>query len=186
MKQPWLPTTRGLAVCCNAPPLALPRAGMKMYQKEIDGNQNKICNIETIALNIEQAVMNADVVDAMAQGRDAQASLNARNDPDKVADVMDDIAEQQQMAAEVSDMLSGPIGGEMFDEDDCEAELDEIMALQTEEDMMNLPAVPSTLHAEGKNLLRQGLDLPAAPTGGVRLSNDDDEAALRELEAAMM
>ena len=63
----------------------------KMYEKEIDSNQNKIFNIETISANIEQAVMNADVVGAMAKGRDAQAALNKNMDPDNVQDVLDDI-----------------------------------------------------------------------------------------------
>jgi len=44
---------------------------------------------------------------------------------DKVHDMMDDIAEQQDVAKEISDAISNPVAfGQEFDEDELEAELD--------------------------------------------------------------
>merc|ERR1712080_779052 len=46
-------------------------------------------------------------------------------DVDKVHDMMDDIAVQQDVAKEISDAISNPVAfGQEFDEDELEAELD--------------------------------------------------------------
>merc|ERR1719175_457874 len=46
---------------------------------------------------------------------------------DDVHDMMDDIAEQQDVAKEISEAISNPVAfGQEFDEDDLEAELEEL------------------------------------------------------------
>ena len=46
---------------------------------------------------------------------------------DEVHDMMDDIAEQQDVAKEISEAISNPVAfGQEFDEDDLEAELEEL------------------------------------------------------------
>ena len=48
-------------------------------------------------------------------------------DVDKIADLMDDIQEQQDIATEISDAISNPVGfGADVDEDELLAELDEL------------------------------------------------------------
>lgn len=47
---------------------------------------------------------------------------NADLDVDKVHDMMDDIAEQQDVAKEISEAISNPVAfGQEFDEDELEA-----------------------------------------------------------------
>jgi len=84
----------------------------------------------------------------------ALKKANADLDVDKVHDMMDDIAEQQDVAKEISEAISNPVafGGE-FDEDELEAELnalgDELELEEQEELDKQLldvgPAVPSSL-----------------------------------------
>merc|ERR1719495_823131 len=55
----------------------------------------------------------------------ALKKANADLDVDKVHDMMDDIAEQQDVAKEISEAISSPVAfGQEFDEDELEAELD--------------------------------------------------------------
>lgn len=56
---------------------------------------------------------------------------------------MDNIAEQQDVAREISDAISNPValGGE-FDEDDLEKELEELEQEALEEDLVNITPTP--------------------------------------------
>merc|ERR1711902_261 len=54
---------------------------------------------------------------------------HADMDVDQVHDMMDDIAEQQDVAKEISEAIANPVGfGQDFDEDELEAELNELEA----------------------------------------------------------
>ena len=58
-------------------------------------------------------------------------NVNLMNDyfVDKVHDMMDDIAEQQDVAREISEAISNPVAfGQEFDDDELEAELNELEA----------------------------------------------------------
>ncbi|MGH0157258.1 UNVERIFIED_CONTAM: hypothetical protein FKN15_064413, partial [Acipenser sinensis] len=73
-------------------------------------------------------------------------------DIDKVDDLMQDITEQQELAQEISDAISKPVGfGEDFDEDELLAELDELEQEELDKNLLEiggsetvaLPSVPS-------------------------------------------
>ncbi|KAJ8958637.1 hypothetical protein NQ318_016362 [Aromia moschata] len=73
-------------------------------------------------------------------------------DVDNVHDIMDDIAEQHDIANEISNAISNPVGfTEGFDEDELEKELEELEQEGLEEDLLKVPG-PT--------------ELPAVPTGG--------------------
>ena len=58
-------------------------------------------------------------------------------DVDKIADLMDDIQEQQDIANEISEAISNPVGfGADVDEDELLAELDELEQVNKAEDVM--------------------------------------------------
>merc|ERR1712130_399032 len=67
------------------------------------------------------------------------AVLTTMNDAAKVHDMMDDIAEQQDVAKEISEAISNPVAfGQEFDEDELEAELDalgEELELEEQEEL---------------------------------------------------
>lgn len=71
-------------------------------------------------------------------------------DVDQVHDMMDDIAEQQDLAKEISDAISNPVAfGQDVDEDELEKELEELEQEELENELLKvgpsadeLPSVP--------------------------------------------
>lgn len=69
---------------------------------------------------------------------------------DQVHDMMDDIAEQQDVAREISDAISNPVAfGQDIDEDELEKELEELEQEELDKDLLGvgpladeLPSVP--------------------------------------------
>ena len=63
----------------------------------------------------------------MGEAAKALKHAHADMDVDKVHDMMDDIAEQQDVAKEISEAISNPVAfGQDFDDDELEAELNEL------------------------------------------------------------
>merc|ERR1712059_141018 len=74
---------------------------------------------------LEGANTNTAVLTTMNDAAKALKRANNELDVDKVHDMMDDIAEQQDVAKEISEAISNPVAfGQEFDEDELEAELD--------------------------------------------------------------
>lgn len=70
---------------------------------------------------------------------------------DQVHDMMDDIAEQQDVAREISDAISNPVAfGQDVDEDELEKELEELEQEALDEELLgvdstvDLPPVPAS------------------------------------------
>lgn len=72
-------------------------------------------------------------------------------DVDQVHDMMDDIAEQQDVAREISDAISNPVAfGQDIDEEELEKELEELEQEELDKELLGiqstdeLPNVPAT------------------------------------------
>lgn len=59
---------------------------------------------------MENASSNKEVLDAMGQASRAFKGANGNMDVDKIHDLMDDMAEQNQIASEISTAISNPVG----------------------------------------------------------------------------
>ena len=76
---------------------------------------------------LEGANTNTAVLQTMGEAAKALKHAHADMDVDKVHDMMDDIAEQQDVAKEISEAISNPVAfGQEFDDDELEAELNEL------------------------------------------------------------
>lgn len=82
--------------------------------------------------------------------------------------MMDDIAEQQDVAREISDAISNPVAfGQDIDEDELEKELEELEQEQLDKELLGiestdeLPAVPATT-------------VPAVPSAPARTRTSND------------
>merc|ERR1712008_657777 len=76
---------------------------------------------------LEGANTNTAVLQTMKSAADALKNAHKGMDVDNVHDMMDDIAEQQDVAKEISEAISNPVAfGQDFDEDELEAELNEL------------------------------------------------------------
>lgn len=147
----------------------------KRYEKQLLQIDGTLSTIEFQREALENANTNTEVLKNMGMAAKALQAAHKSIDVDNVHDMMDEITEQQDIAQEISDAISRPVGfGEELDEDELLAELEDLeqeeldnnlLVIEGTEDVP-LPSVPST-------------SLPARPAK--KKEDDDDEMA--QLEA---
>merc|ERR1712183_270087 len=97
----------------------------KRYDKQLQQIDGTLTTIEQQREALEGANTNTAVLQTMKSAADALKNAHKGMDVDNVHDMMDDIAEQQDVAKEISEAISNPVAfGQDFDEDELEAELD--------------------------------------------------------------
>lgn len=145
----------------------------KRYEKQLQQIDGTLATIEMQREALEGANTNTAVLQTMKFAADALKSAHQHMDVDQVHDMMDDIAEQQDVAKEISEAISNPVAfGNDIDEDELEKELEELEQEELDRELLGtgpttdeLPAVPAT-------------PLPAKPKQPV---TEDDED-LRQLQ----
>eukprot|EP01119_Soliformovum_irregulare_P011908 TRINITY_DN3045_c0_g1_i1.p1 TRINITY_DN3045_c0_g1~~TRINITY_DN3045_c0_g1_i1.p1 ORF type:complete len:214 (+),score=71.48 TRINITY_DN3045_c0_g1_i1:80-721(+) len=131
--------------------------------------------IEQQVMTLEGASVSLEALTAMQMGAASMKTIHKNMNLDRVDDTMDEIREQMDVANEIADAISQPLGGETIDEDDLLAELDELGQEALDEQL--LPA-PTPISAA----------LPNAPTKAPTPTKKkivDEEAELAALEASM-
>lgn len=103
-------------------------------------------------------------------------SLTPRSKVDKVDETMDSIREQMDVANEISEAISNPVGmGATIDEDELQAELEALEQEELDDRLKGANHVPSHMPA-----------LPASPVRQHAIADEDDEEAqLRKLQAEL-
>merc|ERR1712025_779761 len=97
----------------------------KRFDKQLQQIDGTLSTIEMLRQALEGANTNTAVLETMNNAAKALKVANNKLDVDQVHDMMDDIAEQQDVAKEISEAISNPVAfGQEFDEDELEAELD--------------------------------------------------------------
>lgn len=146
----------------------------KRFEKQLQQIDGTLSTIEFQRESLENASTNTEVLKAMGSAAKALKKAHNNMDVDKVHDLMDDVAEQQEIANEISDAISNPVGFNTdLDEDDLMAELEELEQEELDEKLLdvgpvadNLPSVPTAEPAASRK---------------VKAPEEDDE--LKELEA---
>ena len=144
----------------------------KRYEKQLQQIDGTLTTIEQQREALEAANINTTVLKGMDSA--AKALKNAHKDMnvDQVHDMMDDIAEQQDVAKEISDAISQPTAfASEFDEDELEEELENLqLELEDEENealekelldvgpTKALPDVPTTEPKAAKKKAKQEED----------------------------
>ena len=148
----------------------------KRYEKQLQQIDGTLSTIEFQRDALENASTNTEVLKVMGDAAKALKSAHKNMDVDDVHNLMDDVAEQQEIANEISEAISNPVGfGQDVDEDDLMAELEELEQETLDEQLLevggpatdNLPAVPQAEPAR-----------PAQPSKA-KVQEDDD---MKELE----
>ncbi|XP_040566388.1 charged multivesicular body protein 4b [Lepeophtheirus salmonis] len=152
----------------------------KRHEKQLQQIDGTLTTLEQQREALEGASTNTAVLHAMGDAAKSLKKAHADMDVDQVHDLMDDIAEQQDVAKEISDAISNPVAfGSELDDDELEAELNELqeegdIELQKEFDRQLLdvgPAVPDKLP-----------DVPRSdPSASVASTKEDDD--MKELAA---
>ncbi|XP_040059340.1 charged multivesicular body protein 4b [Gasterosteus aculeatus] len=147
----------------------------KRYEKQLAQIDGTLSTIEFQREALENANTNTEVLKNMGYAAKAMKAAHENMDIDKVDDLMADITEQQEVAQEISDVISRPIGfGDEFDEDELMAELEELEQEELDKNLLEiqgtqdvpLPSVPST-------------SLPSRPAK----KKEEDEDDMADLEA---
>ncbi|KAM4543655.1 charged multivesicular body protein 4c [Fundulus diaphanus] len=132
---------------------------------QIDGT---LSTIEFQREALENSHTNTEVLKNMGFAAKAMKKVHENMDVDKIDDLMQDITEQQDVAREISEAISGPFG-EQFDEDELLAELEELEQADLEENMKSmggLPSVPSSKLPSSQ---------PSHRTKSKKTAEDDDD-----------
>ncbi|KAK2109854.1 Charged multivesicular body protein 4b [Saguinus oedipus] len=146
----------------------------KRYEKQLAQIDGTLSTIEFQREALENANTNTEVLKNMGYAAKAMKAAHDNMDIDKVDELMQDIADQQELAEEISTAISKPVGfGEEFDEDELMAELEELEQEELDKNLLEisgpetvpLPNVPS-------------IALPSKPAKKKEEEDDD----MKELE----
>lgn len=117
----------------------------KRYENQLTQIDGTLTTLEYQREVLENASSNKEVLDAMGQASRAFKGANGNMDVDKIHDLMDDMAEQNQIASEISTAISNPVGFDQeVDEDELLAELQELQDEDLDADLLNIPDAPSS------------------------------------------
>lgn len=162
----------------------------KGYETNLMKIENQIDSLETQLTAIESANLNLETMKAMKQGASAMKQIHGEYDVDKVENTMDDIREQVELADEISEAISRPVGSGYVDEDELDEEL---AALQAEHTEARQNEQQPIRQPEKQPAKQPAQDLPHFPTVNTSKpqanaqpeEEDEDEEALRALQAEM-
>ncbi|EKC99723.1 late endosome to vacuole transport-related protein [Trichosporon asahii var. asahii CBS 8904] len=148
----------------------------KLHEDQLDKLAGMRLTLETQINALESANLNAETMAAMKQGADALKSIHQTLKVDKVDETMDSIREQMDVANEISEAISNPVGmGATIDEDELQAELEALEQEELDDRLKGANHVPSHMPA-----------LPASPIRQhATADEDDEEAQLRKLQAEL-
>uniref|UniRef100_A0A4W3GVE2 Charged multivesicular body protein 4b-like n=1 Tax=Callorhinchus milii TaxID=7868 RepID=A0A4W3GVE2_CALMI len=111
----------------------------KRYEQQLSQIDGTLSTLEFQREALENATTNTEVLKTMSEAAKAMKSAHQNMDIDKVDELMSDITEQQDLAQEISDAISRPVGfGDDVDEDDLMAELEEMEQEDLERDLLNV------------------------------------------------
>ncbi|KAG1833079.1 Snf7-domain-containing protein [Suillus variegatus] len=146
----------------------------KASESEMDRLAGQRLQLELQINTLESANLNAETMAAMKKASDVLASIHGNMTMDKVDSTMSKITEQREIATEIAEALSYPTGTEA-DEDELKAELADLEQETLDERLAGAEHVPLHIPAGARRVEER-------PTVAVE---DDEEAQLRELQAAL-
>ncbi|XP_041455686.1 charged multivesicular body protein 4b-like [Lytechinus variegatus] len=137
----------------------------KKYEKQLAQVDGTLTTIETQRDALESAHSNAEVLKNMKYASSALKTAHKEMGVEDVDDLMADVHEQMDIANEITDAISNPIGfgADDIDEDELNAELEELEQEDFDEKMLDveieLPQVPSaSLPATKKKVAQEEED----------------------------
>jgi charged multivesicular body protein 4 len=157
----------------------------KRYEKQLQQIDGTLSTIEMQREALEGANTNTAVLNTMSEAAKALKSAHQHMDIDKVHDMMDDIAEQQDVAREISDAISNPIAfGQDVDDEELERELEELEQEDLDEALLRVG--PTTTAEELPSVPAQAVPSAARKEpqrARARPAAEDDDDDMKELAA---
>ena len=156
----------------------------KMYEDQLAKMGGHRVNMETMKMTIEESAITAQVLEAQRAAGAEMARLNAQMEADKVEDDMDKIRDEMDKQREIAEMLGQPLAADPVDDDELMDELDALVA--ADKPAVKAPAAKAPVEKLpdlGPKVPNR--PLPASPVAEKAAVEDDEEAALRALEAEL-
>lgn len=152
----------------------------KRYEQQLEQLQGTLTTIETQREALENANTNAAVLDTMKGASDALKKSHKDMNIDNVHEMMDDIAEQNDIANEISNAISTGIISSGVDEDELAKELEELEQETLDSELLNVTPTPSKLPDVPST------DLPTASKDKEKkkakpVAEDDEDPDMKEL-----
>ncbi|KAK4177691.1 putative vacuolar-sorting protein SNF7 [Triangularia setosa] len=152
----------------------------KVFEGNLEQTMTHIGTLETQINAIESANINKETFEAMQRASDAMKTIHGKLTPGKVDEAMEKLQEHNQLNEEIAAAIGAINIGQQIDDGELDAELDELMAKELEDKMLETGTVhadrlPSVVTSELKN------NKGKAPA----VAEDDEEAELRKLQAEM-
>lgn len=153
----------------------------KGYETNLVKVENQIETLTTQLDSIEGANLNLETMKAMKQGAKVMKQMHGEYNVDKVEDTMEEIREQVELADEISEAISRPVGAEYIDEDELEEELAALEQEEQEKHEVPVQKVNQQKEEALPDFPAVNKTVPAAPV----TEDDEDEEALKALQAEM-
>jgi len=149
----------------------------KTYEGQIEKISGARMTIEQQAMTLEGANVSLEAMNAMKLGAASMKAIHRDINIDTVDDTMEEIREQMELANEINEAISTPLG-EVVDEDELLSELEELEQESLDEQLLQMNPTPAT---KMPSVPTKVPVMPAAPKR--QMVNEDAELAA--LEASM-
>jgi len=140
----------------------------KTYEVQVEKIAGARMTIEQQVMTLEGANVSLEAMNAMRMGAQSMKSIHQNMSIDEVDDTMDEIREQMDIANEINDAISQPLGGEVLDDDDLLAELEDLEQESLDEQLLGtkapsviVPSVPSKVPVAKKPVINEEDELAA-------------------------
>ncbi|RWS06490.1 charged multivesicular body protein 4b-like protein [Dinothrombium tinctorium] len=154
----------------------------KRLEKQLEQIDGTTTTIEYQREALENANTNAEVLKIMGFAAKALKQSHNNMDIDSVEDLMDEIKEQNQIADEIQQVISNPIGFDRdVDEDELMKELEEMDQEELDNKLLNVervPVLPEVPNEEPEKTAAKG-----AVGGSSKKAAKEEDDDMRELEA---
>ncbi|XP_039956703.1 charged multivesicular body protein 4c [Bactrocera neohumeralis] len=158
----------------------------KRLEKQLQQIDGTLSTIEMQREALESANTNTAVLTTMKNAADALKAAHKNMDVDNVHDMMDDIAEQQDVAREISDAISNPVAfGADLDDEDLERELDELEQEEFDKKVIGIPEPNVTLPEVPADEMPEKIPekKKATAPSSTAQENDDNDPDMKQLLA---
>jgi len=115
----------------------------KTYESQIEKIAGARMTIEQQVMTLEGANVSLEAMNAMKMGAASMKSIHQDINIDKVDDTMEEIREQMDIANEINEAISTPLGGEVLDEDELLGELEELEQESLDEQLLQMNPTPA-------------------------------------------
>jgi len=161
----------------------------KFYESEITKLQGARMTLFQQRLSLESTATNKLVFEQMQNSLQAMKDARGNIDSDAVEDLVDDMAEEQDISSQIGEAISRPTA-DMFDDEELNAELAALEEEALDAQLMGAPEVSAAVpSAQVPQSVFTMPAMPSVPTSNIvapaQTEESEEERQLRELTASM-